>query len=485
MELLSNKITFFMKKYDSNTFIVNDDERITYGQALAKVESFQKRLREVGVKERQTVAVIAKENSIEFIYTVLAIILNNSICSPISPLIAENNGEEIRCQWIIYDDNFCGSSLDKKQKLEEVNIGYNTYNIDIRDIKGNIIAVFPTSGTTGKSKWVPLTHNNILSNITAVSNYKEISDKDVFILAKHLAHISTFTSDLLLSIFNGSSLVMYSGEFNVLNLNRTIMENCVTVMTLVPSMLQIMLRNNPKETLNTLEKISLVGGPARKELLFEAKSKIPWASIYIGYGLTEASSRVTYLPPEFLMDRYDSMGIPIENTKITLMDNGRIIEEPNQVGEVVVSGDGVMMGYVNDSGCIDDINNILYTNDLAYRDDEGFYYHVGRKDDILVINGLNIPAVTIEKIVEQLDEVDVAYALNIKTNMGADTLGLLISVVEGKAISKELVYSHMMKNLSSKLVPKRIWIKNEIPMSNNGKISRKFLAQWCMEKGDN
>lgn len=475
MNYLRDEIVKYVEP-KSNSFLLYEEQVVSYNEVLQNVLYFQKWLSDAGVKSHERIALIFKNNSKEYVYTILSIIMIGAINCPISPIVIQHGTSMVETEWIVDDggtniknflfvSGFAGLRLNRNEKIYEL---FNWMK--------KAAFILPTSGTSGRIKWVVLSDKNILYNVNAIKAYIEPHECDVFMPLKHLGHVSTITSDLLLAIFTHAKIVVETGSFNPINANAAIKRYGVSILTLVPTMLQMMLRYSPEKYLTSVKKISLVGGPSKPDLLAHAQKVLPWTKIYCGYGLTEASSRVTYLSYIMLAQKAGSIGIPIQGTNLKLISEYQEINEPNKVGEIVVEGPGVMLGYFYDGKILLNTGQ-LYTNDLAYRDSDGYLFHVGRKDDILVVNGNNISTIFIEKLLEEHPQVESAHIFLHQESSGNEFISVVIVHKEGVELSKEEIYRFAQTKLSPSLIPKRIWFTTEIPCNTSGKISREKLNE--------
>ena len=193
---------------------------------------------------------------------------------------------------------------------------------------------------------------------------------------------------------------------------------------------------------------------------------------YVMYGQTEATARITYVPPEKLNDKIGSIGISIPNGQLKIMNDGNEIINSKDVGEIVYKGNNVMLGYAeirDDLSKGDELNGMLSTGDLGYIDEDGFFYVTGRMKRFIKIFGLRINLDEVQKMIENHFKISVACT-------GKDEL-LKILVHSDDHLTEVKVKEEVMKMY--KLSFKSLVIKSttEIPTNSSGKYDYKKINE--------
>lgn len=471
MVTLGERLREWFRLYASRPFLLLEDGRVlTYEQVAVEVERSRQWLVARGVSPGHRIAIRFAETSPAVLFCFLGIISLGAVGCPVKLVETGHSLAGLDPDWVI-EPVAQGESPDSLAcRPWKADVGGR----EVPEWAREAALILSTSGTSGKTKFVVLSAQNLLSNVDAIHAYMKPHESEVFAILKHLGHVSTITSDLLLAMSAGARLLLLTSPFIPQRTLALLKRFEVTTLTLVPTMLQLLLRYRPAEYLNRLQKVCLIGGPAKAQLLQEAMAVLPHLRIYCGYGLTEASSRVTYLPPDMLAAKLGSIGLPIAGTTVTLWNDGNEVAA-GEVGEIIVSGPGVMLGYLVD-GVLHRMTGALHTNDLAYRDQDGFYYHMGRKDDVLVVNGNNFSAVPIERAIEEHSGVEAAYAFILDQSIG-EVVAAVVIPKPGATVREEALYVHARERLLPSLVPKRIWITTEVPVTAAGKVSRKLLRE--------
>src|SRR5439155_2391865 len=199
--------------------------------------------------------------------------------------------------------------------------------------------------------------------------------------------------------------------------------------------------------------------------------------------------RASYLPPEEIDRRPDSVGVPIPGTTARVVDDKGRRVPPGVVGELVVAGAHVMAGYWNrpeaTRGALrpDALSGetVLYTGDLFRTDVEGFLYFVERKDDVIKTGGEKVAPRHVEGVIAQLDDVAEVAVFGVADDVLGEAVAAVIASVDGALLTTESVRRHCLRHLEPFMVPKAVEIRKALPTTLTGKISRRMLRA---EKAD-
>ncbi len=322
-----------------------------------------------------------------------------------------------------------------------------------------------TSGTTGSPKLVRLSSVNIQSNAEAIAQYLEIdeNEKPITTLPINYSYgLSVINSHLLkgANIYLTDKTVFFKDFWNDFNNNKC------TSFAGVPYTYQMLKRIGfDKYELPTLKIMTQAGGKLNEEMIkfFADYAVNNNVRFFVMYGQTEATARISYVPYNRLKDKIGSIGIPIPGGKLSLFADGAEITEPNKVGELVYEGENVMLGYAEtlaDLSKGDELAEKLFTGDLGYKDEDGYFYITGRMKRFIKMFGLRINLDEVQKMIENTFHIPSACT-------GEDEkLKILIQAtdnVEAKVKQKVCEFY--------KLNPSTVSIKsaNEIPTKSSGK----------------
>ena len=356
-------------------------------------------------------------------------------------------------------------------------------------IDADMAAILYTSGSTGRPKGVVLSHRNLIAGAESVSHYLGNRSDDVILSALPLSFDAGF-SQLTTAFSVGAHVVL----LNYL-LPRDVIRLCanhhVTGLTCVPPLwIQIADQDWPAEAAGHMRYFANTGGRMPKATLDKLRSAFPAATPFLMYGLTEAF-RSTYLDPAEVDRRPDSIGKAIPNAEILVVRPDGSLCDPGEEGELVHRGALVAMGYWNDaertaerfrpaptreSGlCTEEV--AVWSGDVVVRDEEGFLYFVGRKDEMIKTSGYRVSPSEIEEVAYDTGLVRDAVALGAEDPTLGQHVVLVVSPATGGQIDVEALLSQMKKALPLYMLPKRVDVRPEIPRSPNGKFDRTLLRE--------
>ena len=389
-------------------------------------------------------------------------------------------GHIIWCGVCIQADNFAETSMASHSWQDALN-----ENISCRlprSIDVDMATIIYTSGSTGEPKGVVSTHYNMVSAAHSITTYLKNEENDIILSALPLSFDYGLYQVIMAALFGGTLVLERSFMFPVKVLEKAQQEK-VTGFPLVPTMLALILKLDLSGfDLESLRYISNTAAALPVTHIQKLQSLLPHVEIYSMYGLTECK-RVSYLPPEHLSTKPTSVGIPMPNEEVFIVDeNGRELG-PNLVGELVVRGSNVMQGYWNSPEETARTfrpgryrgETLLYTGDLFKRDKEGFLYFVGRKDDMIKTKGERVSPKEIENMICNLEGISETAVIGVLDEISGQAIKVFIVPQERAAITKEDVLNYCRNNLESFLLPKYIEFITNMPMTTNGKIDKKAL----------
>lgn len=346
--------------------------------------------------------------------------------------------------------------------------------------------IFLTSGSTGMPKGVMLNCGNIVSNVHAIQKYVRLKSSDRILVTKSLGYSSTVTGEWLLALLCGAGIHMAEGWVHPLEWVRTVRNHGITFLCTVPPAAVSLVKSAKwkADDLPELKQMVIIGGGMPPDLLLELQSRMPKLRLVVSYGLTEASPRVSYLPPEELAARPGSVGIGVERTEIRIFRNGNGAAS-NETGEIVVRGPGVMVGYYDDSEATAEVlqGGWLHTSDMGYMDNQGFLYVTGRKDSAMNIGGTTIYPEPIEQTLMNHEGVEEAAIVGLPDEMWGQRMIACIKPADDSFEVEEL-YKYCQEHLRSVERPRMIRVWKQLPKTGSGKLDRRTLKLW-IEEGEN
>lgn len=327
-----------------------------------------------------------------------------------------------------------------------------------------------TSGTTGSPKGTMLTEKNILTNVSDISEYFHISEQDTILIARPLYHCAVLTGEFLTALVNGVKIRFYSKAFNPPIMPELIRKYGITVFCGTPTLLSLMSRflRNGEEL--PLRHIAVSGECMSREVGLRIADAFPHAKIYHVYGLTEASPRVSYLPPELFRKYPNCVGFPLKSVEIKLEKENCTLADADEKGTLYIRGGNVMIGYYNEQEKSNLIlkDGWLCTGDIASVNEAGLLKIHGRNDDLIIKAGMNIYPQEIEGVLKSDKRVREVMAYGYMslsgTQIGLKIAGDFSSADEVKRLCASVLPPYQM--------PTRTELLPELEKNGSGKIRR-------------
>jgi len=358
-----------------------------------------------------------------------------------------------------------------------------------RVIDIDMLSILYTSGSTGRPKGVVLSHRNMVAGAKSVASYLENRADDTLLAALPLSFDAGF-SQLTTAFHVGARAVLLNYLLPKDVLNALVRER-VTGLTAVPPLwIQLTQLPWPPTVTEHLRYIANTGGRMPLETLKALRAALPKTRVFLMYGLTEAF-RATYLPPEEVDRRPDSIGKAIPNAEVLVLREDGTPCAPNEPGELVQRGALVGMGYWNDpektaeryrplpgreSGLV--LPEIaVFSGDTVRMDEEGFLYFIGRRDEMIKTSGYRVSPNEVEEVVYATQLVGECAAFGVPH----PTLGQAIVVVatpkDAATLTPERLLAACRERLPVYMVPAHVAVRSgPLPRNPNGKIDRKALA---------
>ena len=352
-------------------------------------------------------------------------------------------------------------------------------NIDI-----DLASLVYTSGSSGNPKGVMLTHLNMVSAATSIIQYLENTSDDIIIDTLPLAFDYGLYQVLMAFEFGGTVVLEKAFVYpqQVINL---IVKEKVTGWPIVPTIaaLLVKLKNLDRHDFSCLRYITSTGQALPTKHIECLRAAFSGVRIYSMYGLTECK-RVAYLPPAELERRASSVGKAMPNTEAYIVDDeGNEIMGAWSPGELVVRGANVMKGYWNlpeetqralRPGRYPD-EKLLYTGDLFQKDEEGFLYFLGRKDDIIKTAGHMVSPKEVENVICEKEDVIETAVIGVEDEIMGKVVKALVVLTDNSKTSPQDIIRFCSARLEDFAVPRSIVICDALPRTTTGKIRKRDL----------
>lgn len=338
-----------------------------------------------------------------------------------------------------------------------------------------------TGGTTGVSKGAMLTHGNMVANLEQVTGCLDPllkKGQEMVVTALPLYHIFALTANCLTFMKYGGHNLLITNPRDMQGFIKELKGKKFTVMTGVNTLFNGLL-NSPgfsELDFSTL-KISLGGGMAVQRPVAEKWQTVTDSRLVEGYGLTECAPLVTVSPYD--LDGFNgSIGLPAPSTELKIVKEDGTEAELGESGELWVKGPQVMKGYYNrpdaTADCLKD--GWFATGDVAKFDEEGFFYIVDRKKDMIIVSGFNVFPNEVEEVVAMHDGVLEVAAVGVPHDVSGEQVKIFV-VKKDQTLTEKDIIQHCRENLTNYKVPKFVEFREDLPKTNVGKILRRALKE--------
>lgn len=494
------------------TALVCGEQRFTYSELETQANRLAHALQALGVQRGDRVAVYL-DNGVEAVVSIFAILKAGGVFLMVNPSTKAD-----KLTYILNDSRASavvlpgkkGRSLDgcwtRTPHLHAVigvgappgNAGdgqktFATYEDLIADhgsvtplpkqcINIDLAALIYTSGTTGNPKGVMMTHLNMTSAATSVTTYLENREEDVIVNVLPIS-FGYGLYQVLMAFRLGATVVLEkSFAFPHVVLSLMAREK-VTGFPIVPTIAAILLQTDVSPyDLSSLRYVTNAAAALPVDHIRRLRQLFSQAQLFSMYGLTECK-RVSYLPPDQLDVRPDSVGRGMPNAEVYVVDDAGQRVPPGVVGELVVRGANVMKGYWElpeetarrlKPGPVPN-EMVLHTGDLFRADDEGYLYFVGRKEDIIKSRGEKVAPREVENVLASHAAVAESAVLGVPDPLLGEAVKALVVLRAGCSVSESDLLRHCAAHLEDFMVPRHIEIRDSLPKSGNGKFDKRAL----------
>jgi amino acid adenylation domain-containing protein len=339
-----------------------------------------------------------------------------------------------------------------------------------------------TSGSTGNPKGVMHSHGSLMAAVRSIASYLGSRPDDVVLSVLPLSFGYGLTQLLPTFLAGGTLVLERSFAFPQVTLQRLAAERA-TGFAMVPTIATILLQNDlSRFDLGALRYVTNAGAGIAPEILAELRRRLPSTRIFPMYGQTECM-RASFLPPEEVDRIPESVGRGIPDQEMWIEDDeGRRIDGPG-TGELVIQGAHVALGYWNlprataekiRPGPRDGVR-VLRTDDLFRVDDEGWYYFVSRRDDIIKTRGEKVSPREVENALHTLEGVLSVAVVGVPDRILGETVKAFVVRKPGSDLDAQGVLRHAARHLEDFAIPKEVLFVDSLPLTPNGKIDRRAL----------
>ncbi len=485
-----NTADYLLERADPQSIaLISGKAEYTYENLLTASQRVAGELSAQGVQPGDRVAILGN-NSLFWVACYLAAMKLGAIAAPLaSSLTPEEVAGLMR---FVQFKSICADGRDQRryagvlegplvsdEVLEQPGPSVWPREDTIQSLDQDAALMF-TSGTTSSPRLVRVTHRNIQANTDSIIEYLDLTSSERVMAV--LQFFYCFGTSLLHTHLRvGGSVVMANSfVFPEVVLNQMEATNC-TGFAGVPSTYQTLLRNStfPRRQFPALRKLQQAGGKLQPVLIQELVDSMPQAQVYVMYGQTEATARLSYLPPADLKTKLGSIGKGIPGVTLRVIGEDGCPVKTGEVGEIYASGDNISPGYWNNPEASAEkfFDGVLHTGDLATQDEDGYLFVVDRKADFIKSYGFRVSSQRVEECIVEIPEVVGAAVIGEPDAVRGEAIWAFVVRRAGAELSSEAVINYCGSHLANYMVPKEVVFLDRLPMNAHGKIVKNELRK--------
>ncbi len=433
--------------------------------------------------------IILSVNNMFMLKTYLAVIKSENVCIPLDPRIEQDNFDYIAkltepSMILLTEDIMKRLPLSDYRCVIPSDIAdiedYNESDLNYETDSEECAEIIFTSGSTGEPKGVMISHKNLIANTSSIVEYLQLTADDRMLVV--LPFYYCYGLSLLHTHLRVGGSIVFNNSFIFLGkVIQDLIEYECTGFAGIPSHFQILLRKSDtfKETsFPRLKYVTQAGGKLASIFMDEFRKAHPEIRFTVMYGQTEATARLSWLPPELLDTRRGSMGKGIPNVELKVVNEKGEKIKPGEIGEVVAKGDNVMMGYFHDEeGTKKTLRNgWLHTGDLGTVDDDGYIYLTARSKEIIKVRGKRVSPKEIEAVILEIPGVIDVTISSIDDEIEGEKLKANVVVRKDykDSLTGEAIKQHCSEHLALFKIPQVYDIKDNLTITATGKKIKKL-----------
>jgi acyl-CoA synthetase (AMP-forming)/AMP-acid ligase II len=476
----------------------------SYGELRSVSAAVAKYLVGAGGLKGERVLLVS-ENGFFWVAAYLGILRAGLVCVPLPPTIALQNldyileiteprfaflqsGFAVRhatrfCETNLVTDSSLPSKdgVPARPSLSQMQDSVRGIQDFVAPIEGtDLAALMFTSGSTGKPRGVMVSHSNIRANTSSIIEYLGLTEKDRIMTVLPF-HYCFGTSLLHTHLRAGGTLVLDPRFMYPEKVLQRMQETQCTGFAGVPSHYQVLLRKTSLRTKSFphLRYVQQAGGHLAPVFLRELREALPTTQVFVMYGQTEGTARLSYLPPDLLERKLGSIGKGIPGVRLRVQDKEGKIVRPGDVGEIVAEGENVTQGYwrAPEETAASFRDGKLYTGDLATVDEDGFIFLVGRAKDFLKCGGQRISCKQLEQQLLECEDLVETAVIGVPDDVLGEAVKAFVVLRRGLVTTEERLRSFCKKQFPPQLVPREIVVLNGLPKNAAGKVLKEQLKE--------
>ncbi len=496
MDFLPEALLEYHRRTPDAVALIDDNRRVTYKELHSRAQEVARGLLETGLRPGDRVATVLPNSThaVELIYGTWfagGVIVPLSTHARAHEVASLSRHADVRLlvhepeyrdlgavSEAISDSGIRAVTMSELVTMEGPGLPASPASRKRLDSNGLAMLLY-TSGTSGQPKGVMLTHGNLAANVASIVDYLELSSRDR-VLSVLPFNYSYGSSVLHTHLAVGGSVVIERNFVFPQVIVETMARERVTGFSGVPSTFALLLSrtNLAAVQLDALRYVTQAGAAMSSSLVTQLRAALPKTQIFIMYGQTEATARLSYVPPERLSDKLGSAGIPVRGVSLTIRDDHGRSLGARETGEVWAQGPNLMQGYWRDEAGTREVlrDGWLKTGDMGYLDEDGYLFLVGRRTDIIKTGAHRVHPLEIEEAISGLPGVREVAVAGIEDEILGQAITAFVVREHGSDLFADRIKERCRERLASFKVPKHVHFVEQLPRTSSGKLQRSRLA---------
>lgn len=498
MESLASTVDRVARLHPDRVAIVDAGRHVTYREFMAQAAGFASQLLIQGLQRGDRVAVVLP-NRCEAAVACYGIWLAGGVVVPLNVqarardfapwlehsgarfVVHESSNNEVACALETLESPVHAFPLPDDQPIcPPVDAG--SLSTDVAWAGGSerdLAVILYTSGTTGAPKGVMLSHASLLANARAVTAYLGLG-RDDSVLCVLPFYYAYGASVLHTHLISGATIHLGRNVIFPNLIVEALATHGITGFSGVPSTFALLLDHVElgRHDLSALRYVTQAGGPMSPALTSRLRAALPHPRLFVMYGQTEATSRLTWLPPERLDAKPGSVGIPVEGVTIRIVREDGSIAEAGETGEVWITGPNVMLGYWRNAEATQATlhDGWLKTGDLGHLDGDGYLFLAGRRSDMIKTGAHRVHPTDVEQAIAEIPGVIEAAVIGVDDEVLGQVIKAYVVVERVTTRLSDEIKAHCRAHLAPYKIPRHIEFVSSLPRTASGKVQRAQLV---------
>lgn len=483
MESIVEYLAHFAETVPNKKAVIANGEELTFGKLWEYVKNMCGYLSSHGVKKGDRV-IVKGAHTVDYAVCCYGVHLAGAVLVPVERNLAAKGVAEIAARvgavFAISNEDL-GENIEFLPESELKNVYTEktdcNYNFPTAEMSADILF---TTGTTGKSKGVELSHKNLTAMAEKSILGTEMTPENVYLVTVPMNHAGGIRK-LHMSMVNGSTIVLLNGFMNLKLFFETLEKYKISSIYLPPSAVHLMIQLAGKELTKYSNQIDFIyTGSSKypegdKEKFCEI---LPNCRLYNGYGGSEIGS-VSMFDYNHHKGMVNCIGKPNKNVELVITDENRNIikSDIDNTGLIAIKSDMNMKGYWQEPELTAETmeNGYIYTSDLGYIDENGYVFMVGRAGDVINVGGLKVAPTEVEEVALRFEGIKDCACCGVEDKRSGKAVKLLVVPADNYVVDQKEIRKYLSEYLEAYKIPKIVETIDEIPRTFNGKIDRKQL----------